>query len=157
MGFQNLRNNNTVYILHKEPHIQLEVGKVINVTPPVPKYGGQFTEFVVDLSLEVNKSTINFQKVPANLDITDVNTSTVITCNKLALEDEVKFTKQKSEDVISSMEQHQQIVMECDDILKKLNPEIAEKEARDKETQALKEEIKSLKEMFTEITKHLKQ
>lgn len=156
MGFQNLRNNNSVYILHKNGTPYLEIGKITNVTPPIPRYGSQFNEMTVDLSMEVNKSPVNFQKVPANQEIADVDSDIVISCNKHAISDEVKFMRQRSEDIINSIEQHEQIIAGCDDIIKVLNPEIAEKEARDKETQALKDEIKSLKDMILEFTKELK-
>lgn len=153
MAFQNLRNNNQVYILHKDSTPYLEIGKVLNVSPPIPKYGGQFNELTVDLQLEVNKSSINFQKVPANLDIADVGSDIVISCNKNAISDEVHFMKQKSEDVINSIDLHNQIIAGCNDIIRIINPEIAEKEERDRETQALKEEISDLKEMFSEFMK----
>lgn len=156
MGFQNLRNNNSVYILHKDQTPYLEIGKVLNVTPPIPKYGGQFNELTVDLQLEVNKQTVNFQKVPAHLDIADVGSSIVISCSKEAISDEARFMKQKSEDIINSLDQHKQIIAGCDEILKALNPELAEKEERDKETQALKDEISSLKEMFAEFVQQFK-
>lgn len=156
MGFQNLRNNNSIYILHKDSEPYLEIGKIMNVSPPIPKYGGQFNELTVDLQVEVNKSQVNFQKVPANLDIADVGSNMVISCNKEAIADEVKFTKQQSEDIINSIESHQQIIKGCDEIIKILNPEIAEKEERDRETQALREEISSLKNMFAEFAKQFK-
>ena len=96
MGFQNLRNNNTIYILYKNNTPTIKIGKIINVTPPIPKYSGQFTDMVVDLSVEADNDTFNFQKVPANLEITDVGSNIVISCNKNAISDEVKYMKQKS-------------------------------------------------------------
>lgn len=156
MGFQNLRNNNSIYILHKDSVPYLEIGKIVNVTPPIPKYGGQFNELIVDLQVEVNKAPVNFQKVPANLEIADVGSNIVISCNKSAISDEVKYMRQRSEDIINSVQSHQQIIEGCDEIIKILNPEIAEKEERDKETQALKEEIASLKDMFTDFMKQFK-
>ena len=156
MGFQNLRNNNTIYILYKNNTPTIKIGKIINVTPPIPKYSGQFTDMVVDLSVEADNNTFNFQKVPANLEITDVGSNIVISCNKNAISDEVKYMKQKSEDILNSIEHHQQIIKGCDTIIRVLNPEIVEKEEREKETQELKNEIASLKSMFGEFMKQFK-
>ena len=111
---------------------------------------------VVDLSVEADNDTFNFQKVPANLEITDVGSNIVISCNKNAISDEVKYMKQKSEDILNSIEHHQQIIKGCDTIIRVLNPEIVEKEEREKETQELKNEIASLKSMFGEFMKQFK-
>lgn len=156
MAFQNLRNGNTLYILHKTETPVLEIGKIMNVTPPIPKYGGQFNEMVVDITAEVNGVTTNFQKVPAMFELTDIGGNSVISCSKGAINDEIRAFKQRSEDIINSLDYHQKVIAGCNDIIKVLNPEIAEKEERDRETQELKEEISSLKSMFGEFMKQFK-
>lgn len=156
MGFQNLRNGNTLYILHKTENPKIEIGKVTNVSPPIPKYGGQFNEMVVDITADVNGSTLNFQKVPAMLNITDIGDGSVLSCNKEVINDEVRAFKQRSEDIIDSIEYHKNVIVGCDSIIKVLNPEIAEKEERERETQAIKDELADLKSMFGEFMKQFK-
>ena len=90
------------------------------------------------------------------LNITDIGGNSVISCSKGAINDEVRAFKQRSEDVLNSMEYHQSVIAGCDDIIKVLNPEIAEREEREKETQELKNEIASLKSMFGEFMKQFK-
>ena len=156
MGFQNLRNGNTIYILHRTESPKLEIGKVTNVSPPIPKYGGQFNEMIVDITADVNGTTINFQKVPAMLDITDIGNGSVLSCNKEVINDEVRAFKQRSEDIIDSIEYHKNVIAGCDSIIKVLNPEIAEKEERERETQAIKEELADIKSMFGEFMRQFK-
>lgn len=156
MGFQNLRNGNTLYILHKTENPKIEIGKVTNVSPPIPKYGGQFNEMVVDITADVNGSTLNFQKVPAMLNITDIGNGSVLSCNKEVINDEIRAFKQRSEDIIDSLEYHKNVIAGCDSIIKVLNPEIAEKEERERETQAIKDELADLKSMFGEFMKQFK-
>lgn len=91
--------------------------------------------------------------MPAVLDITDIGGNSVISCSKGAINDEIKAFKQRSEDILNSMDYHKSVIAGCDDIIKVLNPEIAEKEEREKETQELKNEISSLKSMFGEFMK----
>lgn len=156
MTFQNLRNNNQIYILHKDNNITLETGKVTSVSVPVPKYAGNmYSELVIDISVDINGSTTNFQKLPANTDIADFGNNMVISCNKDAINSEINAMKQKSQDIINSVNQHEQIIKDCDLILEQLNPEIAEKQRQEQDNKALREEINSLKEMFKEfIIKH---
>lgn len=159
MAFQNLRNSNQLFILHKDSVPTLEIGKVTNV--PVPKYGnpGMYNqEMIVDITADINGTSANFQKLPAMGDIADFGNNIVVSCNKEAMNSEVSSMKQRSLDIINSIETHQSIIKGCDEILQQLNPEIIEKQRQEQENKALREEINSLKEMFKEfINTSLKQ
>jgi cell shape-determining protein MreC len=48
------------------------------------------------------------------------------------------------------------VIQGCDKILQSLNPEIAEKQKQEEENKALREEINSLKEMFSEFMNKFK-
>lgn len=136
----------------------MEIGKVTNVTLPVPKYGNNsmYNDLVLDITVDVNGNNINFQKIPANSEIADFGNNTVISINKQAMSSEVMSMKQKSLDIINSREQNEVVVKGCDEILEILNPEIAEKQRQEQENKALREEINSLKEMFSEFINQFK-
>lgn len=92
------------------------------------------------------------------LGIADFGNNIVVSCNKEAMNSEVSSMKQRSLDIINSIETHQSIIKGCDEILQQLNPEIIEKQRQEQENKALREEINSLKEMFKEfINTSLKQ
>ena len=158
MAFQNLRNNHQIYILHKESIPTLEIGKVTFVSVPVPKYGNNsmYNDLVLDITAEVEGKSTNFQKLPANGEIADFGNSIVIATSKEAMNSELMSMKQRSLDIINSVEQHQNIITGCDEILQILNPEIAEKQRQEQENRQLREEINSLKEMFQEFLKQVK-
>lgn len=158
MAFQNLRNNHQIYILHKDTIPTLEIGKVTNVSLPVPKYGNasMYNDLVLDITADVEGKPINFQKIPANNEIADFGNNIVITTTKDAMNNELVSMKQRSLDIINSVEQHQSIISGCDEILQMLNPEIAEKQKQEQENRQLREEINSLKEMFQEFLKQMK-
>lgn len=158
MAFQNLRNNHQIYILRKDAIPTLEIGKITNISLPVPKYGNasMYNDLVLDLTAEVDGKATNFQKIPANSEIADFGNNVVIATNKDAMNSEVRSMKQRSLDIINSIEQHQSIIQGCDEILKVLNPEIAEKQKQEQENRQLREEINSLKEMFSEFMNQFK-
>lgn len=158
MAFQNLRNNHQVYILHKDIPPVLEIGKISGMTVPVPKYGtnSMYNDLILDITVDVNGNMLNFQKIPANSDIADFGNNIVISTNKQAMSSEVMSMKQKSLDIINSRESNESIVQGCDEILQILNPEIAEKQRQEQENKALREEINSLKEMFSEFMNKFK-
>lgn len=158
MAFQNLRTNHQIYILHKDSIPTLEIGKVTAVSLPVPKYGNNsmYNDLVLDITVDIDGKSFNFQKIPANSEIADFGNNIVLTVGKDAMNSELLSMKQRSLDIINSVEYHQSIVQGCDEILQTLNPEIAEKQKQEQENRQLREEINSLKEMFQEFLKQMK-
>ena len=158
MAFQNLRNNHQIYILHKDAIPSLEIGKILNVSVPVPKYGNNsmYNDLVLDITADVEGRATNFQKLPANSEIADFGNNVVVATSKDAMNSEVMSMKQRSLDILNSIEQHQSIIQGCDEILKILNPEIVEKQRQEEENKALREEINSLKAMFSEFLNQFK-
>lgn len=154
MAFSNLRSGNQLYILHKDSVPTIEIGKVISISQVSPKYGNMYSpEMVVDISANVNGQPTNFQKLPALGDIADFGNNIVLSCNKDAMSSEVLSMKQRSVDLINSVELHQNIIKGCDEILTQLNPEIKEKQRQEEENKALRDELNQLKEMFKEFLK----
>lgn len=153
MAFQNLRNNHQIYILHKDKQPTIEIGKIVNISAPIPKYGnvGMYNDLVLDIQVDVDGKVTNFQKLPANGEIADFGNSVVVACNKDAMNSEVLSMKQRSLDIINSVEEHRSIIDGCDKILQALNPEIAEKQKQELENKAIREELASLKDMFREF------
>lgn len=154
MAFSNLRSGNQLYILHKDSVPTIEIGKVISISQLSPKYGNMYSpEMVVDISANVNGQPTNFQKLPALGDIADFGNNIVLSCNKDAMSSEVLSMKQRSVDLINSVELHQNIIKGCDEILTQLNPEIKEKQRQEEENKALRDELNQLKDMFKEFLK----
>ena len=115
-----------------------------------------YNDLVLDITVEVDGKITNFQKLPANSEIADFGNNIVVAISKEAMNSEVTSMKQRSLDILNSIEQHQGIINGCDEILKVLNPEIAEKQRQEQENKALREEINSLKEMFSEFMNKFK-
>jgi hypothetical protein len=151
--FQSLRPNNQLYILRKDKP-SLEIGSVVSVSLPVPKYQmqpsfGQPQEMVVDIVAKVNNQDITYQKIPATSDIADFgNSGIVLSDSREAMNSEVLSLKKKSADIINSIDYHKEVISSCETILSELNPEFAEKQAQQKE-------INSLREQMAEMTKNM--
>ena len=151
--FQSLRPNNQLYILRKDKP-SLEIGSVVSVSLPVPKYQmqpsfGQPQEMVVDIVAKVNNQDVTYQKIPATSDIADFgNSGIVLSDSREAMNSEVLSLKKKSADIINSIDYHKEVINSCETILSELNPEFAEKQAQQKE-------INSLREQMAEMTKNM--
>ena len=147
--FQSLRPNNQIFILHKDKPV-LEVGTIISVSLPSPKYPvppmyGQPQEMVVDIVAKVNNQDVTYQKMPANAEVADFGNNTmVITDNREAMNLEVVSLKQKSQDIVDSIDYHNNLIVEYDKLLVTLNPEFAEKQAQQNRIQTLEEQLEKM-------------
>lgn len=162
--FQNLRVNSQVYILHKDNNPYIECGSVISVSAPKPKYPsnipvGTFpqVETVVDLVVNINGQNINFNGLPAGLDVADFgqNGNIVITCSRDAMNNEVTMMKQKSMDIVNSVNYHQNVIASCDKMLNLLNPEYAEKQRQEKEMSDMREQMAQMSKTLNALMSRL--
>ena len=149
--FQNLRANSPVYILHKEATPYIEQGNVVSVSMPKPKYPSQFTQYpqmemVVDLVVSIGGQNTNLQGLPAGSDIADFgqNGNIVVSCSRDAMNGELSTLRQKSTDILNSIEYHKNVIASCDKMLNALNPEFAAKRQQEQEIDTMKKQIASM-------------
>lgn len=159
--FQSLRPNNQIYILSKGDSPELQIGSVVSVGMPMPKYKippvyGQPQEMVVDICVNVNGQDVNYQKLPASVDIADFGTGgVVIADNREAMNAEVLSLKNKSVETVNSIDRHKSIIKACDEILAGLNPEYAERKQQQTEINDLKSQVSELMRMNRELMARL--
>lgn len=161
--FSNLRTNSQIYILHKEATPYIEVGQVVSVSQPQPRF--PITNFmspqelVVDVVVKINGNDITLQKLPANLDVADQGSATgslVITTSREAMNAEVDSLRQKSLGILNSVEYHQKIVQDCEVLLQRLNPEFAEQKQQKQEIDMLKTQMSEMMTGMKELMAQLK-
>lgn len=151
--FQNLRLNSAVYILHKDAVPYIEQGSLVSVSSPKPKYPsspaiGQFPqmEMVVDLVVSVNGNNMNLQGLPAGLEIADFghNGNIVVSSSKEAINNEISLMRQRSAEIIGSVDFHRNVISACEKMLSELNPEVAEKQRQEQEISTLKGQMQEM-------------
>lgn len=161
--FSNLRTNSQLYILHKDTNPYIEVGQVVSVSQPRSRY--QTPNFmapqeqVVDIVASVNGSNITLQSLPANLDAADqgtINGSLFITTSRDAMNSEINSMRQKSLDIINSIEHHKKIIQDCELLLQRLNPEFAEQKQQKQEIDMLKSQVSEMMNGMKELMAQLK-
>lgn len=159
--FQSLRAGSSIYILHKNGNPELEKGTVVNVSPPMPKYTvqpvfGQPQEMVVDLTIKVNNQDMNYQKIPANAEIAEFGLNgVVLSDSRDAMNAEVMNLKNRSLEIVGSVDFHKGVIECCDKILESLNPEFAERQAQQNEINALREQMQELMKMNRDLLARL--
>lgn len=162
--FSNLRTNSPLYILHRDTTPYIEIGQVISVSQPKPRFQtNNFMapqEMVVDIVVGVNGNNVNLQSLPANLDVADqgtLNGSLFITSSKDAMNSEISSMRQKSLDILNSVEQHKKTLQDCEVLLQRLNPEFAEQKQQKQEIDMLKSQMAEMTGMFKEMMSRFKE
>lgn len=166
MGFSNLRSGALLYILNKENIPTVNIGTITGVSAPAPKWGapmafGQPQEFVVDLNVKVEDKHGGFQKVPANLDVWEyeqngIKSPYVLATSKEAINTEVNALRQQASGVINSVDHNRQVIAACDEMLRQLNPEYAEKQKQEQEIAELKSQLAAQQSQMAELIALLK-
>ena len=160
MLFSQLRLNSPIYILQKDATPYVEVGQVTNVSAPMPNLSampvlGQPMSYIVDITANVGGQMTQYQKLPANAEVADFanNGNVFLSCTREGINTEVQSMRQRSADVLASVDYHREIVSVCDKMIAQLNPEVAEKEKQQQEIASLREQINSLTGLIQELKK----
>lgn len=161
--FSNLRTNSQIYVLHRDAEPYIEIGQVVSVSQPRPRYpSSNFMspqETVVDVVISVNGNNITLQSLPANLDVADqgtLNGSLFITTSRDAMNVEVNSMRQKSLDIINSVEHHKKVIQDCELLLQRLNPEFAEQKQQKQEIDMLKSQMSEMMAGMKDLMAQLK-
>ena len=151
-------------MLHKGDNPRLETGYVVNQPIPKPKYQmprtfGQPQEMIVDLVVKLNDTPINLNAIPANLDIADSYSNgenIVISDSREAMNSEIISLKQKSVDLLNSVNYHQSLIQQYDKLLSDFNPEVAEKQAQQQEIAQLRNQMNEMSKNMALLIEQLK-
>lgn len=151
--FQSLRQANPFFILYKGENPRCEIGSVVSVSNPAPKFQNQFNayqpnqEMVVDVKVKVGESTYTYNQLPANLAVADLNqegVSVTVSSNRDALNSEVEAMLQRSREIVDSVDHHRMVIASCEDMLKELNPKFAKEKAIEENITQLNDKVGGL-------------
>lgn len=159
--FGQLRINNPLFVLTKQGSPSLEIGTVVSVTAPIPQLSsiGQPTMYTVDVTARINDQNITYQKLPANMDVADFagNGNVVVACSRESMNSELQAMRQRSVDVVKSVDYHNGMIQAIDKIIQDLNPEEAEKLALQKEVTDLKGQMFQMSQSVNALLEQNKQ
>jgi hypothetical protein len=153
--FKDLRINTPFYVLYRGEKPRLEIGSVLSVGQPMPKiptsYNTMFPQqpdMVVDVRVKVGDNILTFEKLPASSVIADfaaASQNMVVSSNRDNIRTEVEIMLGQSKSVIESVNYHESVIVECDNILKELNPSYVKDQNQEAEIKELKAQISELK------------
>lgn len=148
--FSALRQGSNLYILDKGDKLTLKIGTVISVTQPNYNNNFMMNGSTVDINVKVDDRTLEFRNVPSSSSVTNYNNA-IITETKELMSNEVDGLFQNSKNIIDSVPYHKNIVTDCEEIQKELNPRFAKEKERDEDISNLKNKIGGIESKMDQI------
>lgn len=145
MTFKDIRQGQTVYLLHKGEEMEAESRKVRQVgMPRFPQYGtqGGAMGMVVDIAID-EKTYV----VPSDSEIACAG-NVVISVSKEGMLREVETMRAESEETVAAVGKHQKRIEDCERILTEWDEKKAEEKRKEERIDKLEDKMNGLTDMI---------
>ena len=157
--FQAIRQSSLFYVLDKGGEKPtLKIGQVISVSNPQQKYPNYIPgqtpslETTVDVKVQVDDQQVNFEKLPSTAQIVNFgNEGVVVSDSKEAMCAEVDAMLRHSKGIVESVDYHRGVISSCEEMLTRINPQIAKEKQQEQEIKSLKTEVSGMKGTLSNI------
>ena len=148
--FSALRQGSVVYILEKGENPVLKVGQVVSITQP--NYSSNFlmNGSTIDINVKANNQNMDFKNVPSSQSVANYNNA-IITETKELMSNEVDNMLQNSKSIVDSVTYHNNIITQCESILKELNHRLDKEKERDEDINNLKDKMGGIESKMDKI------
>lgn len=155
--FSALSQGSPIYIIDKTDGLKYKTGEVVSVIQG-NAFGGTFgtTSFVpngtVTLKVKVDNNVIDYPEVPINGSVMTYNNGATIICEtKQGLISELENTLQQTKQILAERSKYEQIVSDCESLLKEINPVFAKDKERDDRINSLDTKVTSMEGKLDKI------
>ena len=155
--FSALSQGSPIYIIDKTDGLKYKTGEVVGVVQG-NLFGGTFdtTSFVpngtVTLKVKVDNNVIDYPEVPINGSVMTYNNGATIICEtKQGLISELENTLQHTKQILAERSKYEQIVSDCESLLKEINPVFAKDKERDDRINSLDTKVSSMEGKLDKI------
>lgn len=152
--FSALNQGSFVYILDKTKGIKFKIGEVIGVTNtnqnnyPVNQIPNQ----PINLKVKVEDTVYDFNAISSSASlVTYDNGKFIISETKQGLQSEVYAILQNRKNIIENIPQYKNDIIECETVLKDLNPEFAKDKERDERIDSLSTQVTNMQSTLDKI------
>ena len=136
--FSALSQGSSIYILDKTSSPKFTIGEVVGVSQPKINYSFGQPQNIVDLKVKMDNTVQEFNNLPSiNSIITYNNGKIIISETKQGIQNEVESLLSNSKNIVQNIDVYKQNIVDCENILKQLNPQFAKDKERDDRLQNL--------------------
>lgn len=138
-----LNQGSIIYILDKSNRPKLKYGEIVSISSPQQNFNyGQpnYNQTTIDLKVNIDGSTYEYNQIPSSLSLVSYNNGKlIISETKQGLQHEIESLLQNSKQIVENIDTYRQNIIDCENILKDLNPQFAKDKERDERLNSLEE------------------
>lgn len=152
--FSALNQGSFVYILDKTKGIKFKIGEVIGTANPNQNNYpvNQIPNQPINLKVKVEDTVYDFNAISSSASlVTYDNGRFVISETKQGLQSEVYAILQNRKNIIENIPQYKNDIVECETVLKDLNPEFAKDKERDERIDSLSTQVTNMQSTLDKI------
>lgn len=154
--FSALNQGSLIYILDKTESPKFKMGQIISVSQPKIDYSQQYGGFnnpsTIDIKVSVDGSTYEYNSIPSNYSIVSYNNGKItLSETKKDLQQEVESLLQNSKQIVDKIDVYKQNIIDCENILKELNPQFAKDKERDDKINNLEQKFSNVEDKLDRI------
>ena len=160
--FSALNQGSLLYILDKTDQLKLKIGQITGISQPKIDYSQQYGGFnspsTIDLKVNIDGTTYEYNSIPSNFSIVTYNNGKLtISETKQGLQQEVEALLQNSKQILENLDYYKQNIVDCETILKELNPQFAKDKERDERLNSLEVKFNGVEEKIDQLLNIVKQ
>lgn len=155
--FSALNQGSIIYILDKTERPKFKVGEIISISQPKVDYNstgqfGQYQATTVDIKVNIDGNTYEYNSIPSSYSVITYNNGKItLSETKQGLQSEVESILQNSKQIVERIDTYKQNIVDCENILKKLNPQFAKDKERDERLNSLEERFGGVEDRLDKI------
>lgn len=152
--FSALNQGSFVYILDKTKGIKFKIGEVIGTANPNQNNYpvNQIPNQPINLKVKVEDTVYDFNAISSSASlVTYDNGKFIISETKQGLQSEVYAILQNRKNIIENIPQYKNDIVECETVLKDLNPEFAKDKERDERIDSLSTQVTNMQSTLDKI------
>ena len=136
--FSALSQGSPIYLLDKTSTPDYKVGEIVGVSYPKMNPYNVGPQNTVDLKVKIDGEVQEFNSIPSINTVVSYNGGKIIISeSKQGIQTEVENILQNSKQILNSIDTYKQNVIDCENILKQLNPQFAIDKERDERLSSL--------------------
>lgn len=136
--FSALSQGSPIYLLDKTSTPDYKVGEIVGVSYPKMNPYNVGPQNTVDLKVKIDGEIQEFNSIPSINSVVSYNSGKIIISeSKQGIQTEVENILQNSKQILNNIDTYKQNVVDCENILKQLNPQFAIDKERDERLSSL--------------------
>ena len=136
--FSALSQGSPIYILDKTSSPKYNIGEIVGVSYPKTNLYNLGPQNTVDIKVKIEGEIQEFNSIPSINSVVSYNSGKiVISESKQGIQTEVENILQNSKQILNNIDTYKQNVIDCENILKQLNPQFAIDKERDERLSSL--------------------